>query len=107
MHATIIGIFALATRIPSRHLHPTRGTPKPTPTPHPLAPGARLLCIDDSRLHRRYRPGPPARGKVYCLREAYSDHGRTGVLLVGIAGPRGSNGLEQGFYLSRFRILRH
>ena len=107
MRATIIGIFALATRTPSRHRHAAGTAPESAPNPHPLAPGARLLCIDDSNLHRRYRPGPPVRGNVYCLRQAYSDGGRTGVLLVGISGPRGSNGLEQGFYLSRFHILRH
>lgn len=107
MRATIIGIFALATRAPSRRRHAAATAPEPAPNPHPLAPGARLLCIDDSRLRRRYRPGPPARGKVYCVRKTYSDGGRTGVLLVGISGPRGNDGLEQGFYLSRFRILRH
>jgi hypothetical protein len=61
------------------------------------------LCIDASNLRRHYRPGPVVRGHVYCVREMYTDGGRPGVLLVGIKGPIGPDGLEQGFYLSRFR----
>jgi hypothetical protein len=67
--------------------------------------GAKLLCINDRDLRRPYRPRPPVRGHVYCVREVYTDGGRPGVLLLGIVGPIGPDGLEQGFYLSRFRWL--
>lgn len=65
--------------------------------------GAKLLCVNNRGFQRRYIPGPPVRGRVYCVRDVYQNGGRTGVLLVGIIGPIQSNGLEQGFFLSRFR----
>lgn len=68
-----------------------------------LGPGAKLLCIDDANLRRRYVPGPPVKGRIYCAREFYLDHGVQGVLLVGIRGPLDANGLECGFLLTRFR----
>lgn len=68
--------------------------------------GAKLLCIDDSNIRRNYSPGPPVRGRLYCAREIYTDGGRPGVLLVGIHGPLGHDGLEQGFFLSRFHVVR-
>lgn len=74
--------------------------PKPEPK---VTRGAKLLCIDDSNLRRHYSPGAVVRGQVYCVREVYTDGGRPGVLLVGIEGPIAPGGLEQGFYLSRFR----
>ncbi len=67
--------------------------------------GAKLICIDDRNLQRHYTPGAPIRGHIYCLRQLYTDGGRRGVLLVGITGPLQPNGLEQGFYLSRFRWM--
>lgn len=70
-----------------------------TPT---VAPGAKLLCINDSNIHRSYTPGPPVRGHIYCVREVYDENSQPGVLLVGITGPI-HNGLECGFFLSRFR----
>ena len=68
-----------------------------------MSPGAKLLCIDDSNLHRTYYPGPPIKGQVYCVREIFDEYPDQGVLLVGITGPMFSDGLECGFYLSRFR----
>ena len=70
-----------------------------------VRPGAKLLCINDRGLRRRYSPGPVVRGHVYCVREVYEDLGQTGVLVIGIAGPRNSAGLECGFFLSRFRMV--
>lgn len=65
--------------------------------------GAKLLCVDDRNLRRPYTPGPPVRGRIYCVRELYEEDGIQGVLLVGIAGPRNNAGLECGFLLARFR----
>jgi len=65
--------------------------------------GAKLLCIDDRKIRRHYTPGPPVRGRVYCVRELYEENGVSGVLLVGIMGPKNATGLECGFLLSRFR----
>ncbi|HRK16581.1 MAG TPA: hypothetical protein PK490_20040 [Prosthecobacter sp.] len=68
----------------------------------PLTAGAKLLCIDDTNLHRQYIPGPVVAGRIYCVRELYEEHGIPGVLLIGITGPFRA-GLECGFLLSRFR----
>lgn len=68
-----------------------------------LGPGAKLLCIDDRNLRRRYRPGPPVCGRIYCLRELYVNDGVPGVLLCGIRGPNDYDGLECGFRLTRFK----
>lgn len=65
--------------------------------------GAKLLCEDDRNIKRHYTPGPPVRGRIYCVRELYSEDGVPGVLLVGIVGPTNAAGLECGFVLSRFR----
>ncbi len=65
--------------------------------------GAKLLCIDDRNIRRHYSPGPPVRGRIYCVRELYEEDGVSGVLLVGIMGPKNPAGLECGFLLSRFR----
>ena len=66
------------------------------------APGAKLLCVDDTHLTRKYTPWPVVRGQIYCVREHYTEGGEQGVLVVGITGPF-RNGLECGFLLSRFR----
>ncbi len=68
-----------------------------------FSPGAKLLCINDSGIRRKYTPGPPVNGQIYCVRELYEAGGIPGVLLVGIVGPDEYHGLECGFLLSRFR----
>ncbi len=65
-------------------------------------PGAKLLCVDDVGLKRRYTPGSPVRGRVYCVREVYDLDTAPGVLLAGIRGPINPLGLECGFLLARF-----
>ncbi len=70
-----------------------------------VAPGAKLLCVDDANLHRPYSPGPVIRGRIYCVREHYEEGGIPGVLLVGIHGPFIRGGLECGFRLMRFVFL--
>lgn len=72
-------------------------------TEQKIEAGARLLCIDDAGLRRTYWPGPPVRGKIYCVREIYNEDSAPGVLLVGIRGPTNHAGLECGFLLSRFK----
>lgn len=67
------------------------------------ASSAKLLCVDDSRIRRRYWPGPPVQGRIYCVREIYDEDTAPGVLLVGIRGPLNHAGLECGFLLSRFK----
>lgn len=80
-----------------------RQAPKPE---QEFGRGAKLLCIDDHNIHRCYIPGPPVQGHIYTVREVYTDQGRMGVLLMGIKGPIQADGLEQGFYLSRFRWVQ-
>ena len=72
----------------------------------PVQGGSKLLCVNDKGLRRKYQPGPPKQGHLYSVREVYTDSGKRGVLLVGIRGPIGAGRLEQGFLLSRFRLIR-
>lgn len=87
---------------------PTAATATPRPhnrsaTRPRIGPGDKLLCVDDTNLRRTYHPGPPVKGRIYCLRELYTENGVAGVLLAGIQGPIRDDGLECGFLLSRFR----
>jgi hypothetical protein len=67
--------------------------------------GAKLVCIDDQNIHRHYIPGPPAKGRIYSVREHYQEAGIHGVLLFGIQGPKNECGLECGFLLSQFKWI--
>lgn len=72
--------------------------------------GAKVICVNARGLRRRYRPGPPEEGQIYCVREVYQDNACScfhcrgqGILLVGVQGPAWHNGLEAGFLVHRFR----